>query len=356
MRLLLSIYALVLTALPLTSEGSQLPPHCAPLIDEVVANFFPDTSRDQIEIAPLTGGNSNTSLKVTAPSGTYALRIKGDANTELSLKRELYAMTEAARIGIAPVVRFVSKDLKAMLMDYVDANTVMLMEAKEPANCAKIADTIRKAHSIARNPYVDETLNDPAMSVYHELINTPWIAAQLNEAKDLMWDYTRQLEAYESPKVNIHGELNSRNIFLTPNGALFIDWEYAGWEDPFFDLSYLAIRLAYTPEEERVLLENYLQHPAVQNEIDRYYLTKKIHLAQLCIYFHGFSLIFNPERKVLSQTIGQHDWLYYMKTFSDQEDDEEGLAQFYFDMAEFCLKMAKMGGSRPLWLSSNIAS
>lgn len=341
MRLLLSVYAILLSAMPLSSEGSQLPSHCEPLIDEVIANFFPDTPRDQIEIAPLTGGHSNTSLKVTAPSGTYALRIKGDANTELSLKRELYAMTEAARIGIAPAVRYVSQDLKAMLMDFVEGNTVKLMEAKDPANCAKIANTIRKAHSTARNPYVDESINDPAMSVYEDLANFPWIISQLNEAKDLMWEYTRQLDAYDTTKVNIHGELNSRNIFLTQNGAIFIDWEYAGWEDPFFDLSYLAIRMAYTPQEEWVLLENYLQHPPAQNEIDRYYLTKKIHLAQLGIYFHGFSLIFNPERKVLSHTTAEHDWLYYMKTFSDQADDEEGLAQFYYDMAEFCLKMAR---------------
>lgn len=335
------IQVFLLSTIYLTSGECKLSSHCEHLIDEVINNYFVDIPRNEIAISHLTGGHSNTCLKITSNANTYVLRIKDKETSEMSLKRELYAMLEGANIGIAPPIRYVSKDLKAILMDYVGADTVMLKQAKEPENCAKIANTIRKAHTIPKNPYIEESINDTAMSVFLEIVNTPKINAQLNEAKELMWEYTKKLDTFESCNVNVHGELNSRNIFLTNNGAIFIDWEYTGWEDPFFDLSYLSLRLDYDANDEKLLLENYLQRTPSQRDLERYYLTKKIHLAQLCIYFNYFSLKFNPERKDLDDSIPQQNWTYYMTVFSDQKDDEEGLAQFYYDLAKICLNLAK---------------
>lgn len=331
----------LLSTMYLTSEECKLSSHCEYLIDEVIDHYFADIPRNEITISNLPGGHSNTCLKITSNTNAYVLRIKDKETSEISLKRELYAMLEGANIGIAPPIRYVSKDLKAVLMDYIEANTITLKQAKDPKNCAEIANTIRKAHTIQKNPYVEESINDMAISVFLEIANTPKISAQLNEAKKLMWEHTKKLDAFKSCSVSTHGELNSRNIFLTNNGAIFIDWEYTGWEDPFFDLSYLSLRLDYDENDEKLLLENYLQYPPSSQDLERYYLTKKIHLAQLCIYFNYFSLKFNPDRKDLDDSTPQQNWSYYMTVFSDQQDDEEGLAQFYYDLAKICLNLAK---------------
>lgn len=335
---LLSTACLASNEIPLLEE---LPVQCERLLSEVLDGYFTDIPRNEISITRLTGGHSNTCLKIEARSQTYVLRIKDKETSQISLKRELYAMHEGMNLGIAPQILYVSNDLNAVLMDYIGPHTLTLAQAKEPVNCVEIANTIRKVHGIPKNPYVDESINDSALSVYYEIVNTPSIKTQLDTAVELMEAYTKKLDGMEACKVNTHGELNSRNIFMTDTGAIFIDWEYTGWEDPFFDLSYLALRLDYSQNEEMLLLESYLQHPPASEDLERYSLTKKIHLSQLCIYFHYFSLKFNQDQLVLDDSTPLRDLSYYMKIFSDQDDNEENLAQFYYDLARLCLELAK---------------
>jgi hypothetical protein len=75
-------------------------------------------------------------------------------------------------------------------------------------------------------------------------------------------------------------------------------------------------------------------------EWQRYDLTKKIHLSQLCIYFNYFSLKFNKDQEDLNDS-SLKCWSYYMKIFSDKQDETTCLAQFYYDLAKVCLSLAK---------------
>lgn len=345
MYLFFLIQFFLLSTTPLVSEELSIPgnlhSYCKEAIDEVINEYFRDTPRSEIIITPLLGGHSNTCLKITINTRNYVLRIKDKETSLTSLKRELYAMQEGMNIGIAPQIFYISKDLRAVLMDFVETNTATILQTKEPENCAKIANTIRQAHNTKKNPYVEESINEAAVAVFLELAQIPKISPQVNEAIELMWEYTKQLDEMDSDKVNIHGELNPRNIFLSNSGAIFIDWEYTGWEDPFFDLSYLALRLDYDAIDEKFLLESYLQRTPTFMDLERYYLTKKIHLSQLCIYFNYFSLKFNEDQKNLDESSPLKNWSYYMKIFSDQEDETVCLAQFYYDLAKVCLNSAK---------------
>jgi aminoglycoside phosphotransferase (APT) family kinase protein len=291
------------------------------LIDEVLESYFNDCSRSLVTIVPLKGGHSNTCLKLIVNGRSYALRIKGEDTPAKELLREIYAMQEAAKIGIAPKLLYVSTDHKAMLMEFIEGGTTNNHKAKKPENCLKIANAIRKAHSIAKNPFFEEDSNEGVMNVYKEIREFPGFKKNLDEAVELMWNYNTQLLEFESNKVNIHGELNCRNIFLKDKGAIFIDWESTYWEDPFSDLYYFAMRSAYDTQEEFMLLQNYLERPPTSKELERYELNKEL------IVMDDHS----PIRELS----------YYMDLFSDQQDDDLSLAQYYYDLAKCCLNHAR---------------
>lgn len=315
--------------------------HSEEIILEVLENYFSDVSRDSVDIVPMIGGHSNTALKVKTATSDYVLRIRGKEVSGTSLKRELYAMESGMELGIAPKVYYVSADHRAVLMEYIPTDTLSWSDAKHPLNCIAIAHSIYKAHTTKRNPFVEETINETALGVYRAISDIPEIKAELNEAVALMEAYRIELEEIPATKVNIHGDLNPRNIFLTEAGAIFIDWEYAGWEDPFFDLSYCALRFDYIMSEEMLFLSSYLQRFPTEDELRRYFLTKKIHLSQFCIYFHYFSLKFNQEQVLSDPSSPLHDFSYYMRKFSTTDDSDDNLAQFYYDLARICLQLSR---------------
>src|SRR5690348_5847039 len=72
--------------------------HVDACVLEVIEKYFTHVPRDQIEIVPLMGGHSNTTLKVSTKTSDYALRIKDKDTSHHNLERELYAMEEGMRL------------------------------------------------------------------------------------------------------------------------------------------------------------------------------------------------------------------------------------------------------------------
>ena len=58
-----------------------------------------------------------------------------------------------------------------------------------------------------------------------------------------------------------HNDLLAANVFFDGERVRLIDWEYAGMNDPFFDLANLAANNELGEAEERELLERYFGEP-----------------------------------------------------------------------------------------------
>lgn len=311
------------------------------VLDEVFENCFSGENKEEIVVTKLLGGHSNTCLLLEFDGRKHVLRIKDPATQQKALQREIYAMQEAASRGIAPQIQYISKDQTAILMEYIEGGTASLEQVKQPESCSKIAYSFRKAHAIPKNPYFEEDSNEAAAAVCQDLIGFPGFKKNLDEALELMWKLSARLQTYEYSKVCIHGELNPRNMFLMDDRAVFIDWEYAGWEDPFSDLCYFALRVNYTEKEEEMFLSYYLQREPTDSELERYSLVKKMNFAQLCIYFHYFSLKFNEDKVEMDDHSPVRELPYYMNLFSDNQMDYSALAQYYYDLAKCCLYLAR---------------
>jgi thiamine kinase-like enzyme len=64
------------------------------------------------------------------------------------------------------------------------------------------------------------------------------------------------VECYPQENVLCHNDLNSQNIFFSKD-IKFIDWEYAGVNDRYFDLACVCVEFGLNGEMVEVFLEAY---------------------------------------------------------------------------------------------------
>lgn len=319
------------------SQQSQI------LLDDVIEKFFRASFSNEITIDALPGGHSTngvTSLLITTNFQKYVLRMKAEEPSDQWLKREQYAMEEGARMGISPRVYYTTSNYRAILMEHIAENTLTVAEANQPHNCIAIAKAIRKAHAIQKNPYFGVSDDESVENIFIEIRHNPRISNQLREAIEIMRACNAKLKDFESFPVNNHGDLNSRNMFMTTRGPLLIDWEYTSWADPFDDLSYFSLRHNYDKKTELLFLEAYLGYYPSREELQKFYITKKKIFAMLCIYFHSFSLKFNQSSPNTLSNPPSHEWAYHMIAYSERRD-EMSLDQLYFELATCALQLAR---------------
>ena len=62
-------------------------------------------------------------------------------------------MKQAAEIGVAPPIHWISSDGHSILMDYVLGGTLTIEYSKKPEIIANVANLMRKVHSLPKNPF-----------------------------------------------------------------------------------------------------------------------------------------------------------------------------------------------------------
>ena len=78
-----------------------------------------------------------------------------------------------------------------------------------------------------------------------------------------------------------HGDTYRPNWMLLPDGdVILIDWEYAGMNDGIWDLADVSIEGVFTPENDELLLTEYLGSKPDQNEY-KHFLANKIYVDYL---------------------------------------------------------------------------
>lgn len=321
----------------------NVPDNCKIAFDEIEANYFKKKLMHQIEdVEILSGGHSNSCLLIKAGEKKYVLRVTSGEASKNDLKRELFAMQEADTLKISPEIYYITKDLKAVLMKYIEAETLSIDQSKNPKNMQLIAQALRTAHATSKNPYLEIRSLDLSLLVYSALRNKKEIKKELDEAAALIKKYDKELEKFNAPLVSVHGDLSARNILIHEDRAIFIDWEHASFEDPFFDLSHLAFCMDFDFQQEMEFLESYLQRTPTKSEIQRYYIIKKINFAQMAIVFFYFSLNQPKHIPAWNKSLPLKDWSYYVKVYHDKKENDEVLTQYYYDLAKWCLHFAKL--------------
>ena len=224
----------------------------------------------------ISGGRTNLNFRVTDEASAYVVRLGDDIDHHHVLRfNELAASRAAHAAGLSPAVRHAEPGLT--VIDFIEARTLQESDIRDRKTLGRVVEILHKCHiSLPRH------LRGPALIfwVFHVLRD---YAATLEEAASpyapMLGEFralAEELEAAAGPFDIVfgHNDLVAANILDDGERLWLIDWDYAGFNTPLFDLGGLASNNGLSAADERYMLELYFGRPADDALFHRYFAMK----------------------------------------------------------------------------------
>jgi len=215
--------------------------------------------RGDVTIAPLGGGITNLNFVVQDMTRRAVVRIGDDIPVHQILRfNELAASRAAHAAGVSPAV--LHAEPGALVIDYIDGRTMTAADLRKDALLDQALDLIIRAHR-----GIPMHLRGPVLTfwVFHVIRD---YAATLADGSSRylamlpgMLADAAGLEAAVGPVDLVfgHNDLLPANFLHDGTRMWLIDWDYAGFNLPLFDLGGLAANNALSLRQEAVMLTRY---------------------------------------------------------------------------------------------------
>lgn len=214
-----------------------------------------------VQISPLTGGLTNRNFRVSDQSRqNFVVRIGRDLPEHGVMRfNELAAARAAHAAGIAPQVIYAADGV--MVSRFVTGDALTAAQVREPRMLERIAALLRCCHRD-----VPAHLEGPALLFWVFQIIRGYLrflatrgAVPAQQTLSTLATRAERLERAVGA-VNIvfgHNDLLAANLIDDGQRLWLIDWEYAGFNTPLFDLANLATNSQLDASLESALLEGY---------------------------------------------------------------------------------------------------
>lgn len=212
-----------------------------------------------VDPEPLAGGITNLNFYVRDGATTFVVRIGEDIPVHQVLRfNELTANRAAFLAGIAPEV--VHSAPGVIVTRFVDGKTMTPEGIRSPGFIERFVPVLQTCHRVVplhlRGPvltfWVFHVLRDYAARLKDE-------GSQYTPALGQLMACARQLESAVGPidLVFGHNDMLAGNLLDDGERIWMIDWEYAGFNSPLFDLANLASNNEFDEALERYFLALY---------------------------------------------------------------------------------------------------
>jgi thiamine kinase-like enzyme len=223
------------------------------------------------------GGLTNRNYRITIGPDSYVLRLAG-AGTAAYIDRsaEEHNAKVAAAAGVGAEVLFFEGESGTMLARYVDGAKTMSESAfKDLARVERGARTFRQMH---RFPQRFAGRFDVFAQIDDYLALLRRNQARIPEGYDALHKEAdaarRALSDNPPPLAPCHNDPLAENFIDSPARMYLVDWEYAGMNDPMWDLGDLSVEAAFGPEQDEALLCAYFEDDPPAAERGRMVLAK----------------------------------------------------------------------------------
>lgn len=230
----------------------------------------------QPEIAVLKGGITNTNYKVVDGSHAYVVRLGDDVPVhQISRQNEVSASRAAHAAGVSPAV--IHHQPGVLVLDYVAARTLDPEDVRSEAYLERIVRLVRRCHRETGRYYRGPAMIFWAFHIIEDYAVTLAGAGSPHAARlEELLAMSRLLEASAGPYDIVfgHNDLLASNFLDDGERLWLIDWDYAGYNTPLFDLGGLASNNDLTEGQEKWLLETYFEQPLTDDLWVRYQAMK----------------------------------------------------------------------------------
>ncbi|MFV2035264.1 MAG: phosphotransferase [Halocynthiibacter sp.] len=232
--------------------------------------------RSEISITPLSGGRTNLNYIVEDGPDKYVARLGEDIVEHHVMRFNERAASRAAHAaGLSPAMVHAQDGLT--ILEFVESKTFTSANVRQQHNLEKIVPLVRSCHMD-----IPAYLRGPVLVfwVYHVIRD---YAAKLQEVDSQyaalapeLCAIGNDLETDAGPFEMVfgHNDLVAENILDDGDRLWLIDWDYAGYNSPLFDLAGLASNNGLSPDQEVWVLETYFDAPVTSELLHRYHAMK----------------------------------------------------------------------------------
>ena len=218
-----------------------------------------------LEIAPLQGGITNRNYRVTDQSRqAYVVRIGRDIPEHGVMRfNELAAARAAHAAGISPEVIHAGNGM--LVSRFIDGRTLTPEAVRRAEELPRVVAIVRRCHR-----EVPRHLEGPALIFWvFQVIRNYLNLLQVRHANPYavalaeLAARNERLERAVGPVTIVfgHNDLLAANLIDDGRRLWLIDWDYAGFNTPLFDLANLASNNELPSELETQLLQHYFGEP-----------------------------------------------------------------------------------------------
>jgi thiamine kinase-like enzyme len=219
--------------------------------------------RGKVKPEPLAGGITNQNFKVEDAGRRYVVRVGDDILVHGVVRaNELAASRAAHQAGLSPGV--VHGEPGILVLDFIEGRTFTPDDVRDPDNLERLVDMVRRCHRD-----IPQYLRGPATMfwVFHVVRDYAHTLSEGNSRHapslpDLL-DRAARLEDAVGPidVVFGHNDLLAANFIDDGKRLWLVDWEYAGFNSPLFDLGGLASNSELSHEQAEAALSLYFGKP-----------------------------------------------------------------------------------------------
>lgn len=215
-----------------------------------------------VDIEPLYGGITNKNYLVSEKRRRVVVRFGGDIPVHGVMRfNELAAAKAAATAGISPKVLYASPPF--LVMEFIEGRTYCAEDVRKDIHrCVALAKRVhRELPAYLRGPTL-------CFNVFHVIRDYAHTLVEDGSRKTS--DLPRYLRASETLERAVgaidlvfgHNDLLAANFIDDGARLWLVDWDYAGWNTPLFDLGGLSSNNDFEKSESEAMLANYFGAPA----------------------------------------------------------------------------------------------
>lgn len=218
---------------------------------------------NQVKQIAAIGGMTNKNYKVMIDDQNYVLRVPGNG-TEKMISRvdEIKNAAFAHEIGVDADLIYFNEQTGIKISKFIeDAQTLSPEGAKKPYVMKKICQLLNQLHQCGREMENEFNVYEKIES-YEQLLNElkgeyyedyQLVKQQVLQLKELMDDLEIKL-------VPCHNDTLAENFIKDKHDQYYlIDWEYAGMNDPMWDVAAHCLENGFNSDEEELFLKTYFK-------------------------------------------------------------------------------------------------
>jgi aminoglycoside phosphotransferase (APT) family kinase protein len=195
-------------------------------------------------VAVGASGDASGDAPGDAPGDAYVLKIAAASESLAGWRARLAVMQHAAAAGVAPRVVHADEEHRAIVSAFVADRSFIALYADPRTQAAAIEQLGRALRRVHELPLPDGAETRDRL----EFLAAIWSGLAGFALPAFVGDAVRRvLEETPPPReralVLAHNDVNPTNVVYDGERVMFLDWDTAGPNDPFFDLAAAAVFL-----------------------------------------------------------------------------------------------------------------